>query len=66
MVAAAMPSEAGKTSYSFNLATFRGEQAVGLSVAHRFATDVPLALTAGASHAGGRNTAVRVGVAGEF
>lgn len=66
LTAAPMPSEPGKTSYTFNLATFRGEQAVGASIAHRFDTSAPLAFTAGVSHAAGRNTAVRVGVAGEF
>jgi hypothetical protein len=66
LTAAPMPSEPGKTSYTFNLATFRGEQAVGASIAHRFDTGAPLALTAGVSHAAGRNTTVRVGVAGEF
>jgi hypothetical protein len=63
---APMPSEPGKTSYTFNLATFRGEQAAGASIAHRFDTGAPLAFTAGVSHAGNRNTAVRIGVAGEF
>ena len=65
-VPAPFPSEPGKTSYTFNLANFRGQQAMGLSLAHRFGSDTPFALTAGASYAGGRSTAVRVGVAGEF
>ena len=66
LVPAPMPSEPGKTSYTFNLATFRGEQALGASVAHRFTTENPFAFTVGVSHAGSKNTAVRVGVAGEF
>ena len=66
LVPAPMPSEPGKTSYTFNLATFRGEQAVGASIAHRFGTDNPFAFTAGVSYAGSRNTAARVGIAGEF
>ena len=49
-----------------NLATFRGEAAVGLSLSHRLNLDTPLAVTFGFSQAGGKNTAVRVGVAGEF
>ena len=66
LTAAPMPSEPGKRSYTFNLATFRGEQAVGASIAHRFDTGAPMAFTAGVSYAGNNNTAVRVGVAGEF
>ena len=65
-VPAHFPSEPGRTSYTFNLANFRGEQAVGIALAHRFAGDTPIALTAGASHSGGRSTSIRVGVAGEF
>src|SRR3546814_4751142 len=52
LVAATMPSEPGRTSYTFNLATFRGEQAAGASIAHRFNTDNPFAFTAGVSYAG--------------
>ena len=66
LVAATMPSEPGRTSYTFNLATFRGEQAAGASIAHRFNTDKPFAFTAGVSYAGSHNTAARIGVAGEF
>jgi autotransporter adhesin len=63
---APVPSAPGKTSYVFNLATFRGEGAVGLSLAHRLNLDTPVAITFGFSQSGGKNTAVRVGVAGEF
>src|SRR3546814_14744530 len=66
LVAATMPSEPGRTSYTFNLATFRGEQAAGASIAHRFNTDNPFAFTAGVSYAGRHNTAARIGVAGEL
>jgi len=66
LVAAPMPSEPGRTSYTFNLATFRGEQAAGASIAHRFNTDNAFAFTAGVSYAGSHNTAARIGVAGEF
>ncbi|MGN6597595.1 hypothetical protein, partial [Sphingopyxis terrae] len=41
LVPAPMPSEPSKTSCIFNLATFRGEQAVGASIAHRSGTDNP-------------------------
>ncbi|MGL5837463.1 MAG: hypothetical protein ACRCY3_03075 [Sphingorhabdus sp.] len=66
MADAPLPSAPGKTSYVFNLATFRGEPAMGLSLSHRLNIDAPMAVTFGVSHAGGKNTAVRVGLAGEF
>lgn len=62
----AMPSAPGRTSFVFNLANFRGEQAVGGSILHRVAGDMPLAIGAGFSFAGKKNNAVKVGVAGEF
>lgn len=63
---APMPSQPGRTSYTSNVSTFRGEVGFSLSVAHRIRSENPFAFTAGVSHAGGRNTAARVGVAGEF
>jgi autotransporter adhesin len=60
------PSGPGRTSYAANTAVYRGEVAVSASVAHRFNTDRPFALTAGISYSGGKDTAARVGVAGEF
>jgi len=63
---APMPSAPGRTSYSFNLATFRGERAVGGSIMHRLGTSTPFALTAGFSFAGHGNNGGRVGIAGEF
>jgi hypothetical protein len=63
---AAMPSEAGRTSYVVNGSTFRGEFAVGGSIMHRIGGDTPLAIGAGFSFAGNKNNAFRVGVAGEF
>jgi autotransporter adhesin len=65
MTAAPLPSEPGKTSYTFNLATFHGRSAAGLSMAHRFATQAPFAITGGISYSAD-STAYRVGVAGEF
>ncbi len=61
-----MPSEPGKTSYTDNGSVYRGELAIGASIAHRFDTESPFALTAGLAYGGGSNTAARVGVAGEF
>jgi hypothetical protein len=63
---APMPSAPGRTSYAVNVATFRGEQAVGGSITYRLPTADPIAFTAGFSHAGNRNNAARVGIAGEF
>jgi autotransporter adhesin len=65
MTAAPLPSEPGKTSYAFNLATYHGRSATGLSMAHRFATEKPFAITGGISYSAD-TTAFRVGVAGEF
>ncbi|WP_170304703.1 hypothetical protein [Croceicoccus estronivorus] len=66
LTAAPMPSQAGRTSYTFNLATYRGAQAGGLSLAHRLASETPFAITVGASVAGKSDIAGRIGVAGEF
>jgi trimeric autotransporter adhesin len=66
LTAAPMPSAPGKTSYSFNLATYRSEQAASISFAHRLNSEDPVALTFGFSHAGKKDTAARVGIAGEF
>ena len=60
------PSAAGRTSYTLNAATFRGEHALGGAIMHRLDTESPFALTAGFSYAGNKNNAARVGVAGEF
>ncbi|MEO7814965.1 MAG: hypothetical protein ABIR87_05925 [Sphingomicrobium sp.] len=61
-----LPSGPGKVSYAVNGAMFRGEYAIGGSMNYRLNTDAPLAIGIGVSHGGGKNTAVRVGVAGEF
>lgn len=63
---AAMPSAPGRTSFVFNLANFRGEQAAGGSILHRVAGDKPFAIGAGFSFAGNKNNALKLGVAGEF
>jgi autotransporter adhesin len=63
---APMPSAAGRTSYVFNIATFRGQQALGGSIMHRVGGDAPLAIGVGFSLAGHKNNAFRAGIAGEF
>lgn len=61
-----MPSNVGGDSLARNAATYRGEQAVGLSFAYRANTENPLAVTGGVSYAGGKSVGESVGVAGEF
>lgn len=63
---APMPSAPGRVSYAVNGAMFRGEYAVGGSMMYRLPTANPMAINVGLSHAGNKNTGVRVGVAGEF
>ena len=58
------PSAAGRTSYASNVSYYRGEVGVSAGLMHRLEGD--FAVSAGVSYAGGRNTAVRAGVAGEF
>ncbi|MEM1053209.1 MAG: YadA C-terminal domain-containing protein, partial [Pseudomonadota bacterium] len=58
------PSEAGKTSYATNVATYRGEVGISAGLMHRFEGD--FAITAGVTYAGGNSTSVRAGIAGEF
>lgn len=58
------PSEAGRTSYASNVGYYRGEVGFSAGFMHRFEGD--FGISAGVSHAGGKNTALRVGVAGEF
>ena len=58
------PSAPGKTSYASNVGYYRGEIGVSAGLMHRF--DGDFAVTAGVSYAGGKNTAIKAGVAGEF
>lgn len=62
---APMPSAPGRTSWAAQLANYKGHSAMGASVVHRLATDMPLALSAGVSGASG-SVGVRVGLKGEF
>ena len=66
MTAAPMPSAPGRTSWTANLATYKGQKGAGFSVAHRLDTAIPVALTAGYAYGGDDSHGVRVGVAGEF
>ncbi|MCJ2060409.1 hypothetical protein MKL09_28270 [Methylobacterium sp. J-048] len=67
MATAPMPSAPGKTTWATNGATYRGEWAGGIAVAHRLPTCcVPIAITAGVAYAGDSNVGVRAGLAGEF
>jgi trimeric autotransporter adhesin len=60
---APFPSESGKTSYTANGSTYRGEYGFGAALAHRFGD---VAISVGVSHSGGKDTAGKVGIAGEF
>ena len=66
MATAPLPSAPGRLTYIANGATFRGEFAAGGSIAYRLDTAHPLALTGGASIAGGGNIGVRAGIMGEL
>ncbi|KRA83184.1 hypothetical protein ASD76_03700 [Altererythrobacter sp. Root672] len=58
------PSEIGKTSYASNIGYYRGQVGVSAGLMHRFDRD--FAVSASISYGGGKNTALRAGVAGEF
>jgi hypothetical protein len=66
MTAASMPSQPGKTSWSGNTATFKGEWAAGFAVAHRLDVAFPVAINAGLSLAGNGFGGARFGMSGEF
>ena len=66
MTAAAMASRPGRTSWSGNTATYKGEWAAGFAVAHRLDVAIPVAINAGVSLAGNSVGGARVGVSGEF
>jgi trimeric autotransporter adhesin len=61
-----IPSAPGKFSYALNGAAYRGALATGGSMMYRLNTDNPMAVGLGFSRAGGKNSAVRIGIAGEF
>ena len=58
------PSEAGKTSYASNIATYRGELGFSMGLMHRLEGDI--AVTAGATYGGGKSLTFKAGIAGEF
>jgi hypothetical protein len=66
MADAPFPSGPGRTSYATNAAIYRGVAAFSASLTHRLDTETPFAISIGVSHSGGKDTAYRVGVAGEF
>ena len=61
-----IPSTPGRFSYALNGAAYRGQYATGGSMMYRLNTRNPMAVGAGFTRAGGKNSAVRVGIAGEF
>lgn len=63
---APMPSAPGRLSYVLNGATYRGESAVGGSVAYRLDTNVPIAITGGVAGSPGGGVGGRFGIMGEL
>jgi autotransporter adhesin len=61
-----IPSAPGKFTYALNGAAYRGQYATGGSMMYRLNTKNPMAVGVGFSQAGGKNSSVRVGIAGEF
>ncbi|BCB17590.1 hypothetical protein [Bosea sp. ANAM02] len=66
MTAAAIPSRPGRTSWSGNTATYKGEWAAGFAVAHRLDVAIPVAINAAVSLAGNSFGGARMGLSGEF
>jgi len=61
-----IPSAPGKFTYALNGAAYRGQYATGGSMMYRLNTKSPMAVGVGFSQAGSKESAVRVGIAGEF
>jgi autotransporter adhesin len=66
MTAAPKPSAPGKTSWSTNLAGYRGEMATSFAVAHMFDSNYPVIFDASVGYSPGGSAGVRVGLSGEF
>ena len=67
LVNAPMPSQPGKTSWAGNVAKFRDQYAMGVSLSHRLNANIPLAMTAGFAYTPGTSDVTgRFGMAGEF
>ena len=67
LVNAPMPSQPGKTSWAGNVAKFRDQYAMGVSLSHRLNSNIPLAMTAGFAYTPGTSDVTgRFGMAGEF
>ncbi len=65
-MSAAMPSAAGRVSWTVNTGMFKNETAIGGSVAYRLGTWMPLAVNAGYAVSGSDTHAFRAGASGEF
>jgi len=66
MAQAPMPSAAGKTTWKFNNAIYKGYAATSLSLSHRLPTAVPVALTGGVAMGFRNSTLFTAGLQGEF
>jgi trimeric autotransporter adhesin len=61
-----IPSTGKSVSIQAKTAVFRGEVGFSASLSHRLNTDMPIAVFAGVSHSGGRNTGASFAVSGVF
>jgi trimeric autotransporter adhesin len=66
MTNAPFPSAPGKTSYTVATGGYRGQVAVSASFSHRLNSSAPFASLAGVAHSGGKDTAIKAGLVGEF
>ncbi len=66
MGSAPMPSAPGRTTWAGNTSLFNGAVGLGGSVAHRFDTTIPLAITAGYAYGGNKTHVASAGLEGEF
>jgi autotransporter adhesin len=66
MADAPMPSRPGGVSYQVKAGTFRGEHAISGALTYRLNTSSPMAVSAGVSHAGNKNTGANIAFSGEF
>lgn len=60
------PSGPGRTTFALNGAYFEGERGLGVAIAHRFATEIPLYLSAAYGNGGGTQHVGRVGMGVEW
>jgi hypothetical protein len=60
------PSGPGRTTFALNGAYFQGERGLGVALAHRFASEIPLYFSAAYGNGGGTQHIGRVGMGVEW